>query len=124
MRFIQFIISFQSSNKFLEFKFGKRNFGKENLINSFGPDSSQCLATVARSTRCRGERGGGGAARARGRTGNLPGMVEGSVAHHGGPVSVRRRRSSGMAAFSSATALRRAMVGPGGSYSARPTRRR
>jgi hypothetical protein len=50
MRFLQFIIIFQSSNEFLEFKFGKSNFGKEKLMNSIGPHSAQGLATTAQPT--------------------------------------------------------------------------
>jgi hypothetical protein len=66
----------------------------------------------------------GAAARALGLDGNLPGMVEGDVIHRGGLTSVGRRRSSGAAVFSLATALRRAMVGPRSPCSARPFRGR
>jgi hypothetical protein len=45
---MQFIIIFQTSNEFLEFKFGKRNFEKEKPMNSFGPHSAQGLTTAAR----------------------------------------------------------------------------
>jgi hypothetical protein len=47
LRFIQFIIIFQTSNEFLEFKFGKMSVEKEKLMNSFGPHSAQGLTTVA-----------------------------------------------------------------------------
>jgi hypothetical protein len=57
MRFIQFIIIFRSSNEFLEFKFEKRNFGKEKLMSSFGPHLAQVLATVAQTTTDSGLRG-------------------------------------------------------------------
>jgi hypothetical protein len=57
MRFIQFIIIFQCSNEFLKFKFGKRNFGKEKLMNNFGPHSAQGLATASQPTADSGLRG-------------------------------------------------------------------
>jgi hypothetical protein len=48
----------------------------------------------------------------RGRTGDLLGIVEGGVAHHGGPTSVGRRRSSEAVAFIGEAA--RAVVAGGG----------